>query len=510
MISHKNIKGFSLVELAVVLSIVGLVFYGTMGNFGQFFSSNKVEIAKKKNLNIKKQLMNYAVTNKYLPCPDTDVPPDGVENRNNVVTALGNFERCTNAVGTVPYADIGFELEDVQDGWGNMIRYAVNQGTDNDGVTGPVEICDIREAAAYFCREGDGRYSWFTMQDTPPVASLPADNDNYFICNENTASSNCDGASPITNPERFLMDAAIAVLVAYNEDGSQTLANCGGASALNNENCDLDRYYHQGRLSGVEGQFFDDIVEGISGYELKSSILSNQTFTSTDADDITLAPTYEGYDLNDGDYIPLNSPQNPDVIRVNRNVTTSLDLGNGDDVVVIGNDLQSEIVYDNSEQDTIATVDGVLEDGSNADLEGGNGNDSVYIVNDAYSSVFLGSGDDQLVIGGKVLEFITGNNGEDEVWIQGSVETGAEIDLGLGDDVIWLGVYGMSGSGEINSASDSINAGGNNSNEFDVIIFENLTKSDWDSDNNLQGKFKNFELVIFKDDGSGNREVLEL
>ena len=498
-------NGFNLVEMAIVLAIVGLVFYGVSSNIGEFHNSSKVELSKKKTVNIKRQLLDYAVVNKYLPCPDISVPADGIEDRTLVVTGTGSFDRCSAVVGSVPFADLGLELEDVQDSWGNMIRYAVNQGTDNDGSVDPVEICDKNRAASYFCRQGQGLYSWFTLDDTPPTAAN-AGTGNYFICNENTPIANCAG---VLNANQLEMDPAVAVLVAFNEDGQQTLNNCAGATAFNQNNCDQNQHYHQLGHSSVDGQFFDDVIEGISGYELKREVLTNQTFSSLNPDAIQLAATYQGYDLNAGDYATMNSPQHPDVIEVNRNITTALDLDNGDDVVKIGNNLQSEIIYDNSEKDKIATVDGVLQDGSHADLDAGNGDDTIYIANDAYSSVFLGAGNDKLIIGNRSLAEITGDNGDDEVWVQGLVGKDGSIDLGDGDDVLWLGVYGESGSGDILSGNKSI-VGGSKKNEFDVLIFENLTKDQWNSDSSLQNKFDNFELVIFKDNGDGTRDYENL
>lgn len=501
-------KGFSLVELAIVLAVLGVVFFGVTSNYGEFFATNKQVESEQKVEKIKQYLMKYAIANKYLPCPDTDATPTGTENRQNVTVGTDVFERCDSDIGTVPYADIGLELEDVQDGWGNMIRYAVNQRADNDGSSAsvPAVICDKREAASYFCREGLGRFAWFTLADTPPTATN-AGLGNYFICNENASASDCSGTPSANN---LVMGDAIAVLVAFNEDAGTTLANsCAGATSINIENCDVDAYYHQRIKSSVEGSFFDDVVVGINGYDLKRDILSNLTFSSVIPGQVQLPSTFEGYNLTEDDnYTPLTSPSAPDVIRVNKDVKTDLDLDAGDDVVLIGNNLQSEIVYDNSDQNSIATVDGVLQDGSLADLRTGDGDDDVYIVGDAFSSVSLGDGDDQLVVGGNIKDGLRAGDGNDEVWVKGTVEqkinaaTSLGFNLDAGDDVLWIGDSSV--SPPETDFTEMIQRQVNGGADYDVLIFETIQNLS-DLTNANRRKIKNFELLIFADDGNGNR-----
>ncbi len=104
-------SGFTLVEMAIVLLVIGLLLGGLLTPL-----SNKIESERYKESNreldkIVDALMGYAVANKRLPCADTD--DDGFED----VGANCNDE------GSVPWATLGVGREDA---WGHPMRYRVD------------------------------------------------------------------------------------------------------------------------------------------------------------------------------------------------------------------------------------------------------------------------------------------------------------------------------------------------------------------------------------------------
>ncbi len=468
----KQEKGFSLVELAIVLAILGIVFVGFATDLGTFQHSKTVTESQLAVGNVKKLVFNFGVINKYLPCPDTD--NDGFENRTNATSAiLGTVQVCTSVTGTVPYLDLGLRESDAVDGWGNTIRYAVNTNANNGSL-----ICDKRQAASMFCNFSIGN-AWFSLVDTPPFANDRGDG-NYYVCSD--AAAACNATTVMTNAN-VLTDTAAVLLVAYNEDGATTLANCGSATGANQENCDVDVYYHQKNHTSAEGVFFDDVILALNGNEIKSLLLSPQvawsSYTPT-AGGGTLTPTYEDFDITADDVVPIESGNGQDVILVNRNVTQSLDLGGGDDYIAIGNNL-----------------------GAGALLEAGNGADQIYIVGAALSNVLLGAGDDNMVLGGDLTNTIDADTGDDNVWIQGDVVSGSTLTLGGGDDTLWLGDSADPTSGNLLAAID----GG--AGDYDILVLENIAQ--WSDLTGLQQAYiQNFELVIFSDDGSGTRAHHEL
>ena len=173
-----NLKqtGFSLVEMAIVMAILGLVFAGYMVGFGSFHHSAKLKESQSHEANIKKQVLTFGTVNSFLPCPDTD--GDGAENRIAKTGSLGTFDACVATVGTVPYLDVGLKAADVEDGWGNPIRYAVNRQT-----TDAEFICNKASSASMFCNAGASTNTyWFDLTTTPPTAADPGTG-NYYVCN---------------------------------------------------------------------------------------------------------------------------------------------------------------------------------------------------------------------------------------------------------------------------------------------------------------------------------------
>jgi len=556
----KYITGFTLVEISVVLVIVGVLMAGALSGVGEKRAVTKQLESEKKLQNIKQQLLKFAMINKYLPCPGVN----GREVRTSESVGANTINKCQTDFGTVPYLDIGLKRDEAVDAHGNPIRYAVNRGADDATL-----ICDAANSASYFCNATPGT-AVFTFENTPPLFN-DVGSGNYTVCNETVAS--CNGAPADAN---LVTNIASVVLVAYNEDGAETLNSapgCSGIPSQNVENCDGDAYYHRKGITSVEGEEFDDVIENITGYEIKSKILSPITvWNNTPSANVLLTTTYRGYNLTSGDYAPLDDVDTPDVIQVDQNIETALDLGAGDDVVMVGGDLSSKLEYENE-------TGVITSDGDKADLDTGSGDDTVYIAGVANSNVTLGAGDDRFVLGNDLTSNLYADSGSDQVWIQGNVvnsttttsettetrssdvyytysppregsvttetqavsgnvvttvvttvvtnvdyrlgrekvtetttvattieETvpGPVLDLGTDDDVLWLG-------NSANSNSGGLDVGVNGGDGYDIIVLENMTKEEWDSNSGFQSNVVDFELVIFKADTvNGSREYVVL
>lgn len=122
MLKMKRFKqdGFTLVEIAVVLVIVGLLVGSFIGTFVSRVDATRRDNTKTELLEIKQVLIAFAYSqgaNVYLPCPDTDVPPDGLENR------LAGACTPGGALGTLPWITLGLGREDA---WATHYRYWVN------------------------------------------------------------------------------------------------------------------------------------------------------------------------------------------------------------------------------------------------------------------------------------------------------------------------------------------------------------------------------------------------
>lgn len=116
-----NQRGFSLVEMAVVLVIMGLLLAMVMTPLRAQRASKAQHQTETTLLEAKQALLGHALIHHYLPCPDTDATPDGWEN----VKADGS---CQKDEGVLPWQNLGVTQTDA---WGRLWRYRVDASFSN-------------------------------------------------------------------------------------------------------------------------------------------------------------------------------------------------------------------------------------------------------------------------------------------------------------------------------------------------------------------------------------------
>ncbi|MFQ5642090.1 MAG: type II secretion system protein [Thiogranum sp.] len=119
MIHRHFHNGFTLIEMSIVLVIVALLIGGLLAPL----STQKEQERRTENdvlmERAREALIGFAIVNGRLPCPDTDVPTDGLENG----CAAGVTAFDPNS-GTLPWVTLG--LDSGLDPWGFPVGYVVN------------------------------------------------------------------------------------------------------------------------------------------------------------------------------------------------------------------------------------------------------------------------------------------------------------------------------------------------------------------------------------------------
>lgn len=180
-IHFKKSLGFTLVELAIVIVIVGLLLSAFLIPLSA--QQELRDRAETQNLldQAKEALIGYALVNRYLPCPDTKAIPDGVENRK----IDGS---CLSDKGILPWNTLGIDRVDA---WSHYFYYRVDttfsnsvtlftvndaemaSGIEINSDVGSLVSASSRPAALVLSYGSNGNGAKNTTQETP-ANQLPA------------------------------------------------------------------------------------------------------------------------------------------------------------------------------------------------------------------------------------------------------------------------------------------------------------------------------------------------
>ncbi|MDI1308204.1 MAG: type II secretion system protein [Methylotenera sp.] len=240
----KVTQGFSLVEMAIVLIILGFVLGALLMPLQvqrqQLFQSqteNTLEVAKK-------ALLGYAQSQGRLPCPatassNTDAGSKGLE------APIPITGTCTVAAGFLPAATLGIQPTDSNgfalDAWNNRIRYAITQV----GVG------------------GSATPDFTTVNDMNTVGITTLAPDLNVICGTITTTE-CTAGTNLTNN-------AVAVIFSTGKNFGQSI----GVDETSNLIATTKLFYSRSptAATAAPSNEFDDMVIWISPYVLYNAMI---------------------------------------------------------------------------------------------------------------------------------------------------------------------------------------------------------------------------------------------
>jgi prepilin-type N-terminal cleavage/methylation domain-containing protein len=236
--AQKPQTGFTLLEVAIVLMIVGLLLGGLLVPLSAQMEQRNINDTQKSLAEIKEALIGYALTYGRLPCPAAPTTT-GVE------SPVGGGA-CTNFYnGFVPATTLGLGGTDsagyAVDAWGNRIRYAVTSWN-----SASPAINDVFTTA--------------NGMSTVGIANLqPTSSAGLVVCSSATgiSGSSCGSAYWLTSSTMGVP----AVIFSTGKNGGQ---GSGGVDEAANLDANQTFVSHLPTASGFANGYFDDIVIWIS------------------------------------------------------------------------------------------------------------------------------------------------------------------------------------------------------------------------------------------------------
>lgn len=182
----RRARGFSLVELAVVLAVVGVLGIAMTSAFTSVAQDRDRNTARAQAEVARQALRTFALRNQRLPCPDNSADGDSGHEAGGGVCAAGA------QAGWLPYLDLDLDLPPR----GARLRYGVYRALDADLVrpAAASSIDDIEGNAAF-------RRALVRLAAAAPTSAHP-----YY--GPPTADATADCAQVRTNPA-FVLVAAL-------------------------------------------------------------------------------------------------------------------------------------------------------------------------------------------------------------------------------------------------------------------------------------------------------------
>ncbi|MDO9357414.1 MAG: prepilin-type N-terminal cleavage/methylation domain-containing protein [Polaromonas sp.] len=252
-----RMRGFSLIEIALVLVIVGLALGGIVAALGPQLDNKNVKDTQDKMKQVSEALVAFTIANRRLPCP-ASAASGGDEQRIGTVGQCANFND-----GFVPARTLGLERDTngfLQDAWGFGIRYAVTQITYTGSGNAPVSInCT---GTCYPFTQTNGIRNAYYLSGVPATVQ-PAAASLQQVCASSTGITATACGAAAANQ----ISQAAFVIWSTGRNGAQ-LPGGNGADEAANLNGNTVYVYHPRTETGATNGAFDDLMSWQTAAEL--------------------------------------------------------------------------------------------------------------------------------------------------------------------------------------------------------------------------------------------------
>lgn len=248
MSMSRALRGFTLVEMAIVLVVVSLIITGGLNAVGPIIDARKSQTTSDRMDLVQQALQVYVAQYGCLPCPADGTLASSAggnvglaENTGGTYTTASvhcTSTACRSASAVVPWRDLGISEDEASDAWGNRMRYAVANGTPCGTAVGVQDTDGMNR-----CGTSSFPAGGISIDDIDTVASPDYTNAAYVLVS--------------SGPDRSL---AFAI-----STGTLSANRYGQASGGQFENTNGDATYAVGELNSTNGTaHFDDITRFVT------------------------------------------------------------------------------------------------------------------------------------------------------------------------------------------------------------------------------------------------------
>lgn len=238
--AHRHQRGFTLLEMTIVLAIVGILIGVLAPIGGRILQSSQRSGTVDRLERIEEALIAFLRDNERLPCPTApNGNPFGVER--------ASCNTGSNMNGIVPFSTLGLSQSDATDSFGNFITYHVAEDYADPAIsTSIIDFCLI----------------------TKPITANPTPDESLSILDE--------------NENEITADEVPYILVSHGSDGlgryvppATAKIQANGTFQIENANTD-EIFVDTGLIesTGIDGPF-DDLVAWKSRDELVGLVREN-------------------------------------------------------------------------------------------------------------------------------------------------------------------------------------------------------------------------------------------